>query len=865
MRDSFLRFLARAALSRPKVILATAIALAIASSIYAAFFLKMNANTDDLISPDRPYMEAYASFLDEFGDLEPIICVVAPDEGVSQERAETCIDELLATLGKIDGLKSVHGRIESNEQQRLAFLAMGDEELQGLSWASKGIGQLRSGVNAGDLVRGATRDLNRIPTTVIPSKRIERGASGILTLQSVAAIVPKTQSASDTEALIAPPTTKYFQSETGKLFFIEIMPAKDYGTLAVVQKPLKAIRDVLESQRERYPNIDMGLTGKPVLQADEMATTDSDMTKSSIIAIILVALLFMAVIGGIRRPLLAVVSLLIAIAWTFGLTTLVVGQLNLLSVVFTLILVGIGIDFGVHVVARFKEERADRPLPEALEVALVASGRGNITGAVTSSLAFFMALFTDFRGLQELGFIGGTGLILCLISMMLVLPALLVLFDREKKPESGISTVKLNVGKKNSRVVHGSLLLALAVVTALFSHRTKDLSFNGNVLELQATGLDSIKWEHRVLEDSSAATWFGAAVVDNLAEAENLVHRAQEEDEIGSVVSALDFVASPNKNRDRYHQVLRSKAQKLEVERGSPLTTNDLLNAAKAVRKLEVLARSVKSPEVDRLKDLSTALRRLAKNLEKESLLHKKTMNLIGRRLRQVGATFDTMMSGLELSLREALPASIRHRLVAPSGRLLVAMHPKEDVWDIRSMERYVAAMVKLDRNVTGVPMTHLMSIRDMKTGFSKAALYALIAVLVLVLLDFQNLRSALLAIAPLLVGALWLGIAMTLFDLEFNLANFFAVPILIGLGVDNGIHLVHRWREKENDVGRFGATQKGVLLTSLTSMVGFGCLAFATHRGLMSLGLVMALGCATSLVASLVVLPAILTFVRRT
>src|SRR5690606_18659357 len=136
------------------------------------------------------------------------------------------------------------------------------------------------------------------------------------------------------------------------LHFVQVQPVRDFGTMAVIQEPLRRIREVLDEARQRFPDVEIGLTGKPVLQADEMQTSDRDTTRAFVIAIILVAVLFMVTIGGVRHPMLAVVSLLFGIAWTFGFTTLAVGQLTLLSVVFTLVLVGVGIDFGVHIVSR---------------------------------------------------------------------------------------------------------------------------------------------------------------------------------------------------------------------------------------------------------------------------------------------------------------------------------------------------------------------------------------------------------------------------------------------------------------------------------------------------------------------------------
>ena len=166
-----------------------------------------------------------------------------------------------------------------------------------------------------------------------------------------------------------------------------------------------------------------------------------------------------------------------------------------------------------------------------------------------------------------------------------------------------------------------------------------------------------------------------------------------------------------------------------------------------------------------------------------------------------------------------------------------------------------------LDPRATGVPVMVHRSIGTMRAGFGRALIYALITVLFFVALDLRRPSSILLAFLPVGVGCAWGAGVCGLIDLDLNLANFFGVPILVGVAVDNGVHLVHRWRHTPGENPAAGPTGSAVLLTSLTTIVGFGSLAFAGHRGLASLGLLLAIGMSTCLVASLVVLPPLLTW----
>ena len=232
-------------------------------------------------------------------------------------------------------------------------------------------------------------------------------------------------------------------SENDALAFVQIMPRKNYATLEIIREPLTAIRTALDRLRvrEEFRGVRFGLTGRPVLQADEMETTQRDMTLSTSLAFAGVLLLFIFCFRRLRRPLLAGVTLLVALALTFGWVTLTVGYLTLLSVVFAAMLIGLGIDFGIHFLARYQDEleagraaQGARAEGEAVDRAVVrtltTTGVGVFTGGVTTAIAFFTAVFVDFQGLRELGFVAGAGVLLCLLAMVTLLPALVGWTDR---------------------------------------------------------------------------------------------------------------------------------------------------------------------------------------------------------------------------------------------------------------------------------------------------------------------------------------------------------------------------------------------------------------------------------------------------
>jgi predicted RND superfamily exporter protein len=236
----------------------------------------------------------------------------------------------------------------------------------------------------------------------------------------------------------------------------------------------------------------------------------------------------------------------------------------------------------------------------------------------------------------------------------------------------------------------------------------------------------------------------------------------------------------------------------------------------------------------------------------------------INGNLRAIAGSLRTMLDGDRMSLRDALPDGVRQRFVSPGGKFMVMLHPRNDVWELEPMREFINDLRAVDPHVTGVPITHFESLVEMRQAFMRMAYLALGCVALLMWLDFRSIRDTILAMIPLGFGMLWTFEAMGLFHISFNLANFFSVPIILGLGVAGSVQILHRYHEGGPTRLHLGATRKAVILTSLTTIIGFGALMLATHRGLRSLGFAMFIGISACLVSSIVILPALLALLER-
>jgi predicted RND superfamily exporter protein len=744
--------LASIATTWPRAVVAAATVLAVLGAWLGAFHLRIDSDTDSLIAPERPFMAGYRAFLKEFGDLEGVVIAVDPKgNDAAAKAAMDDIAELLVSMADGRTFVSAAAAIHPSEQWRLASWASSDAELEAMAADARAIADVARGDVAAHPVVAAAL-----------SRKLGR---------------------------------EYLRAPGGTLLFAEAMPVKDFTELNPLGMTIPGLRKSLQPIAMRHSRVDIGVTGKPVLQHDEMATANNDMAEASIVSLAIITILFIVVFRGVRRPLLAVLAFGIAAGWTYGATTLLVGHLNLLSTVFMLVLVGAGLDYGVHVVSRYGEYRRTRPAAEAVALAVRHIGPGTLAGAAGSAAVFFGAIFTDFGGLRELGVIAGAGLLLCAVAMVTVLPALLVLLDGKDTATAHAPRPGSPRKRWPQRPWPRGLALAAALlpVVACLPLIPAGLRFESNLLELQSPQLESVRWEKRIFADSASASWFAASTADSMAAVAELREQARKHPEILRAESVLDAVPLETPERT----ALRAKV-------------------------------AAAGAGIERPRDDAPAAVRAAWEI----------------------------VHGAGLPLREALPDAIAPRLVSPNGAFLVRYIPRDDAWEEEPLARFVDAVREVDPAATGVPITQLESIRDMRGAFIDSSIWALIAVTLIAWISFRALLPALLATATVAAGV---GATLALLPLvgsHLNLANFFAVPMLIGLGIDSAIHIIHRFR---SDPAHTAPTIRAVAFTALTTAIGFGALVFADHRGMQSLGLAMGVGSLACMYVACVVLPLLL------
>jgi len=647
---------------------------------------------------------------------------------------------------------------------------------------------------------------------------------------------------------------------------------------------IERMRALVAQVRSEVPGVNIGVTGESVLDRDEMEQSQVDSTVATVLSLVLCALIFVVGYRQTGRPLKATLCLVVGLGYTMGWTTLAVGHLNILTITFVPMLVGLAIDFGVHLVTRFEEElRHGRTKEEAMFKAIVYTGQGIFTGCFTTAGAFLAMGLTEFRGIREMGIITGGGMLLCLVPMITLLPVLLMRgrqneADRlaageQAKAAAGAAPapdMRARLERwwlDRPRTVIG-VTLALCLLAAA---KLPSVHFDYNLLHMQNEGLSSVAYEHKLIASAEKAVLYGAMVASTLEEAADLERRVRALPTVSTTDSMARFLSENQVEKLRLVGEVKAAVSGLrfsDVDPG-PVDLGDLNLRLLAFGGYMGFAEdALKGEPEEKLRAQVRSLREAVTDLvaalgKGDPARHAEKLGAFQRafldELRELmAAVRDQDNSG---ALRvEDLPPALRSRFVGRTGKHLVQVYPRSNVWNRAEQEAFVRDLRTVDPKATGTPVQLYEYTSLLKDSYVEAAWWALGAIVILVFLHFRAVMPVLLSLLPVAVGALWMVGFMGWTGIPFNPANIMTLPLVIGIGVTNGIHILNRFAEERNPGILAKSTGKAVLVSGLTTIAGFGSLIVGQHRGIQSLGWVMAVGTATCMVAGLTFLPAILT-----
>ncbi len=672
----------------------------------------------------------------------------------------------------------------------------------------------------------------------------------------------------------------YLWSGDKRFLFVLATVKGDSGSFLRFRRPIEGIRKEIRELQTRYPGVLAGVTGNPALEHDEVVAAQRDSGLATIISLVGVALLLLVAFRGLARPLMGTVALVMGVCWAFGFAAIAVGHLTMLSMVLAPMLIGIGMDYGIHLLARYEEERGGgHSVQAALERSFEGAGPGILHAAVTTAVALFTLMLTRVSALGELGFITGSGLLLTLVSTFVILPPLLLLWDRRP---ARVAVGSPSLSRRPPAFLEAWFrrplrVLGLSTVATIIAlYAMGGIGFDGNILRLQAEGTESVTWELRIIRDSERSISHGVILAKTLEQVRQKTRALEALPSISTVESIDTFMP---RDQERKLPLLRDLGAIVESgsQEAAPLAPVDLGGLGDILNRIKgkmLTPEEVKQWDAEGKPPLELMGRVRSLITEFEGRLARHDPEEVRQRLAayqtELFQDFRDKVALLARAARsgpvriEELPRDLKRQFIGRDGSYLLRVFPKQDPWESASQAAFVADLRRVDPDAVGDPVQGYEVITAMKRAYQEVGIYALIGVTLLIVLDLRNLRYCLLAKVPLLVGAVWTAGLMQVFHLKFNLANLIIIPLIVAPGVENGLLMVHRYREEAEAAVLPRSLGKGVILSSLTTMVGFGSLMVVHHRGAFSIGLLVTLGVGSVLAVSLTVLPALLTVAAR-
>lgn len=669
----------------------------------------------------------------------------------------------------------------------------------------------------------------------------------------------------------------YFWTENKHYLLFFVTPRKVGSGFTTGREPLITLRKMIAQAQANFPDIHAGVTGPSALDEDEMGVALSDMSLATSVSLAGLMILLVLFWRGFRRPLLEIIQLLVALSLTFGLTTWFIGHLNILSVSFAPMLLGLGIDYGVHWVSRYQEEHETLGAPKevALQATMIKLGPGILLAGLSAALSFFPLVLTGFRGLVELGMICSIGLIVTTMMTLCLLPSLILAFDKAKG--TAVSPLSSGPVRPLLEFTKGQAVLALMIagVGSVFSlWGAGKIRFDLNMLHLQSRKSESVIWEKRLIEDSKRSSMYGAVFAPSFEELEKKTKALEALPSVSRVESVVNLL--PPKQNEKIVLLREMKPLLAGIHRFQIL--NDPVNVSELN---EILGRihfkmldsgwEVKPSLRTKMKqttDLIDQIRRHFHSMERSSLLYA-LQNFEKVLAQDLNDKLDLLQANINATPMKAedLPKTLRQRFVGKNSLYLIRIFPMQNIWEPEHLGKFVHDLTAVDPDAIGDPVTLYVFTKAFRDACIRAALYAAVFIFVMLLLTFRDGLSALMAMMPLLAGTVWTFGLMYGFGVDLNLANSIFLPLVVGAGVEYGIIIVHRWRQREEsstDPVLPFSTGQGVILAGLTTTVGFGSLILSSHQGLYSLGLLTMIGSLVILAAAVLVLPALLQLLTK-
>lgn len=824
-----------------------------AAGWYAAGNLKVNTDTSAMLDAELPFQKRSLELREAFPQIKTDIIVII--RAASLDEADAYASDLRSAIAADkDSFEAVFAPAQEAFFAENGLLYLSEGELE-----SRLTQMTRASSLIETLIKSPT--LGTFLTTLADNDALaERSDLGAGTLAALYDEIAKTIAAAETGedrpfswmGALDDET----REKTAHTRLIYASPVLDYSRLQPAKSGIEKLRTQIAMLDEKYAGrVDAFITGDPALRVEELEAVTTGIGLSMGLSLIVVSMLLLLCYRSTAMASFTLLSLVVTLVLTSAFAAKFVGELNLVSVAFTVLLVGLGLDFAIHLLLHVQERRVDgQNNKDALQGALREVGPALALAAPTTALAFLSFVPTKFDGIAQLGIIAGAGVIIAFFVSVTFLPAALkrLPVSRKKKRRGAVRGAFAAIEKVAAPVAIITILAGLAALILM-----PQVRFDADQMSLRNPNAPSVKGFNLLFDDDDTIPYRLTRLVGSEAEARATAQTAGALETVAATRSLPDFVPD---DQDAKLELIDFAAGTLVFAFSAEPASIDGPPAGDGVATLkERLEEAYTDGPGARLAallgDVQTAGDpALIDRIEKNIFLYWPA--LTERLAAQLNADYVDI---------EALPASLRSRYLSDEGQWRVDILPEEDVRDFAALKTFVDDVAGVVPDLTGGAYQSIKAGQTISASMLQATGIAFAIVAVMLIIFIGRIRLVGLVLLPLALAAILTAATGVLFDIPFNYANVIVLPLLIGIGVDSGIHLVLRHDQVAAGEGVYGtSTPRAVLFSALTTVASFGSLMLSPHRGTASMGELLSIAIAFTLICTLVVLPAAFNYAER-
>jgi len=808
--------------------------------------LKLDLNLISLLPADNPSVDVFFDVADTIGIQSTLIALVEMPPNIDQKEAEAVVEHLSQKYSQSRLITEIEYKSETTQLSNLFQILieyfpqlLKPEDINRLVQKFSDEGIHRQVIE--------NKKLLTTPFGIAAKELVYLDPLGLRDLLESSLTIPSGKRT-------IRPHRGYYRTPKGD-YIIFLKPEKPPQDITF-SKQLMAEIDALEkvALAELSENI-AGISNKinvfytggyPIAVSDE-AITKRDIKVTLLTSFLGVMILFGLSFRTLRIIFLVGLPLVVSLLWTLGFASLTFERLNVLTCIFSCVLIGLGIDFAIHIINRyFAQDQVNLSVSQRLQITFRESGTGILVGGITTTVAFLGIGISDFRGFSELGILTGIGILICLLGMFFLLPALLVTFTNRTNAPQTVTIAGFGLKPLLPRIQQHPrmVLLGMAVIVLPLAMSGIGITFDDNLKNFRPVDSKVLRLQDKITDWLGGSTAAILLITEGDTELEAMEISA-------SIYSALDEL-------QRSGQIAGIKS----ISRYFPAPSQQRIN-------LEFIRQHAAGFDIKRIK--KTFDQALVKN-------GFEVLDLYDAYFESLSKAVAENKLFLPTSLRDKELERVLKIFGMPNGntyKTVTYISPNTDLWSRADTARF-KEMIISQLEQSNIPKKHyLLTGPNLLTGELKgliiknlkSALWiAGLSIFAVLLIYYRSFKLVFFAITPLLVGLASLAGIMTIFNLDFNFINLIVIPMIVGIGIDDGVHFTNTYRQSDQaDIseGMFH-TGRAVVLTSLTTVVGFGSISLSHYPGLKSMGYVAVIGISACMFASIIILPALFSILVK-